>query len=119
MNTPEPVIVHGYPGTAYSSRAALADVLILAPDRRDDRARFADLFARYPGLTLVAVETDAPRCLCAGLRDGTVVTLRLSANAPVDAAARALYAWWSAIRSRRTDARADPRSSKMPSARRR
>jgi hypothetical protein len=119
MSTPDPVIVHGCPGAAYSSRAALADILILDPDHRDDRARFAELFSRYPGLTLVAVETDAPRCLCAGLRDGTVVTLWLSANASVDDAARALYAWWSAIRSRRTDARAEPRSSKMPSARRR
>jgi hypothetical protein len=103
MSAPEPVIVRGCPGTSHSRRVALADILILAADHRDARVRFADLFSRYPGLTLVAVVIAAQGCLRAGLRDGTVVTVRFTLNASVDVLARAVYLWWSESRGQPGD----------------
>jgi hypothetical protein len=86
----EPVIVTG---TAGPVPVALADVLIVA-GRRWTVAACADLFTRYPGLTLV-VGRDPGGTVCAGARDGGWLGLRLEPPwPPLPRLARTLYRWW-------------------------
>jgi hypothetical protein len=81
----------GEPVIATRGTAALADVLILGSDGRASADRCTDLFARYPGLTLVMITTGTDT-VDIGLRDGSVRTVR--AGGPVEALAGHLYAWW-------------------------
>lgn len=96
MTAPEPVIVAVPAHGRHPRRATVADVL-LAPGE----ARCAELFRRYPGLTLVVL-TGRAAGLAVGVRDGLLLTLPPTAyptTGPPDnpaAAARLVYAWWAA-----------------------
>jgi hypothetical protein len=106
----DPVIAHCFSGTSNRCLAALADVLITRADNRDSRERLADLFRRFPGLT-IAVIAVAPHHLEVGIRDGTVLSLRFDCRPglcceSVDALARALYVRWCTISGGDGDPRA-------------
>jgi hypothetical protein len=70
----EPVIVSICPHAPDPRRASLADVIIMGDDHPTGDLR-GELFARYPGLTLVLMSMPAGE-VTAGLRDGTTVTLQ-------------------------------------------
>ncbi|WP_230393923.1 hypothetical protein [Plantactinospora alkalitolerans] len=116
-----PVIGHLGPGSGEPRRGGLADVLVGEADRRSAAERCADLFGRYPGLTLVLLleargpargqrlggpggyagtALDGRMRLTAGLRDGLL--LRLRSGRPgrcvpvrIGDVARWLYLRWS------------------------
>lgn len=72
--------------------AVLADVLIVGPDHRRSSQRCAELFARYPGLTLTLIPVAADT-IDVGLRDGSVLRLQ-AAGVSLRAVADLLYFWW-------------------------
>lgn len=116
-----PVIGRLEPRSGKPRRGALADVLIGTADRRSSARRCADLFGRYPGLTLVLLlRAGGPGCghrsggldgysempfdgavrLSAGLRDGLLLSLRSGrahrcAPPRIGDVARWLYLRWS------------------------
>lgn len=98
----EPVVVNVSPLGDEPAGAALADVLVITATLRRGASRCADLFARYPGLTLVLV-TDATGGVLVGVRGGGLLTT-LDAHRrwlPATSAktlARLLYACWTARR---------------------
>jgi hypothetical protein len=78
-------------GSGPGDPATLADVLILGADGRTTADQCADLFAHYPGLSLVMIATAADT-IDVGLRDGSVRSVR--GDGPIQALAGYLYAWW-------------------------
>ena len=85
----EPVVARIRVGRSRSRLASVADVLLLDLDHDGS---CADLFRRYPGLTL-AVRPGAVG-LTVAVRDGRLLTIAPGTTDPV-AVARLVYRWWS------------------------
>jgi hypothetical protein len=89
----EPVVVFaGWP-EPQPPGLALADVVVTQAGFRRPSVAIADLFDRYPGLSIVVVAAP-PAGLTAALRDGTALTVRTAGSGPVEAVATALYHLW-------------------------
>jgi len=92
--TSEPVVVVVGTHPPYPRRAAVADVLFIPPPGGTGEVGYADLFRRYPGLTLV-VSASAAGELSVAVRDGQLITVRADGAEAVDVT-RLAYRWWAA-----------------------